>query len=281
MTEAVATPTTPWQLQMFRRSLKKQQKLAALLQMLGRPAADEQCLLLTCGDNNGALNYYFREHGGCWVWGDVESENLEEMSDFLGEAVHHVPPAAFPFEERRFDLVVAIDVLEHLQDDQPFLREVGRVLRRSGRAIITVPNGDPRLLANRLKWRAGMTPDVYGHTRAGYTVPELRATMERAGLQPVADGGYSRFFTELVEFIINFGYVFVLSRKKQGDKSGATGPTAIAPTTSGELKQHGAAYRLYSLVFPLMRLVSKLDYLLPRGGVGAVIVTGQKGKSWP
>ncbi len=276
MTEATATPTMPWQLQMFQRSLKKQQKLAALLQMLGRPAGDEQCLLLTCGDNNGALNYYFREHGGCWVWGDVQAENLGEMSAFLGEPVYHVPQAAFPFEDERFDVVVAIDVLEHLADDQPFLHEVARVLYRSGRAIITVPNGDPRLLANRLKWRVGMTPDVYGHTRAGYTVPELRAAMEQAGLQPLADGGYSRFFTELVEFIINFGYVFVLSRKKQGN--GYEAGTAIAPTTAGELKQHGAAYRLYSLAFPLLRLISKLDHLLPRSGVGAVIVSGEKGE---
>lgn len=274
-TEAMAAPDAPWQLQMFRRSLKKQQKLAALLALLGRLGPREQCLLLTCGDNNGALNYYFREHGGCWVWGDTAGENLEEMSAFLGEAVHHVPQSAFPFTTERFDVVVAIDVLEHLEDDQPFLREVGRVLRRSGRAVITVPNGDPRLLANRIKWRAGMTPEVYGHTRAGYTVAELRATMEQAGLRPVADGGYSRFFTEMVEFAINFGYVFLLSRKKQGDK-----PGAIAPTTSGELKQHGAAYRLYTLAFPVMRLISKLDHILPASGFGAVIVSGEKGEQW-
>jgi len=114
-----------------------------------------------------------------------------------------------------------------------------------------------------------MTPEVYGHTRAGYTLPELSESVILAGFAVVDQGGYSRFFTEMMELIINFGYIFVLSSKKKG-----TGQ--IAPTTAGELKTHGAAYRLYSLVFPMMRLVSKLDGLLPASGDNAVIVVAAK-----
>lgn len=260
-----------WQLQMFQRSLKKQQKLRALLQLTGEIGAGDDCLLLTCGDNNGALNHYFRAHGGRWVWGDVAGENLAEMAAFLGEPVHHVPQANFPFSEAGFDCVVAIDVLEHLPDERPFLQELRRVLRPDGRAVVTVPNGDPRLLANRIKGRLGMTPEIYGHTRAGYTVAELRAALEEAGFAPLAHGGYSRFFTEMIELAVNFGYVFLLSRK-----SGGREPGHIAPTTSGDLKQHGAAYRLYRFAFPLMRAFSNLDHLLPAGGDGAVIVVARR-----
>jgi SAM-dependent methyltransferase len=269
MPQSNENPQQPWQLEMFGRSLKKQQKLDALLQLTGSVAGQE-CLLLTCGDNNGALNYYFRAHGGHWIWGDVVGENLAEMSALLGEPVHHIPEGAFPFATGHFDCVVAIDVLEHLADDQPFLAEVRRVLRPDGRGVITVPNGDPGLLANRLKWRVGMTPEMYGHTRAGYTVPELQAALKEARFKPVASGGYSRFFTEIVELAINFGYVRVLSRKKKA------APGHIAPASSGELKRHGAAYQVYSLLFPVMRLVSKLDRLLPSSGNGAVIVVGCK-----
>lgn len=263
-------PERPWQLEMFGRSLKKQQKLNALLKLAGN-VNGQDCLLLTCGDNNGALNWHFRERGGRWAWGDVLDENLDDMSALLGEPVHHVLEESFPFAEGQFDCVISIDVLEHLEDDQPFLRELGRVLKKGGTAVVTVPNGDPRLLANRIKWRVGMVPEVYGHTRAGYTVPELQAALQQADLQPTASGGYSRFFTEMVELIVNFGYVFVLSRKK-----GKAKPGQIAPATSGELKKHGAAYRLYSLLFPIMRLISKLDRLLPAKGDGAVIVVAQK-----
>jgi ubiquinone/menaquinone biosynthesis C-methylase UbiE len=257
---------TPWQLVMFGRSLKKQQKLNALLEIAGN-LTGQSCLLLTCGDNNGALNWYFREHGGAWTWGDVQDENLDEMRALLGEPVCHVPASAFPFREQAFDCVIAIDVLEHLPCDQPFLQEVWRVLKPSGRAIVTVPNGDPTLAANRLKWRMGMTPEIYGHTRAGYTIAELRAALQQAGFYPVAQGGYSRLFTEILELMLNFGYVFVLSGNKNRPKSGH-----IAPTTSRELKQHGLAYRLYSLAFPLLRLATRLDGFLSARGDGAVIV---------
>lgn len=257
---------SPWQLEMFGRSLKKQQKLEALLRFTGN-INDQRCLLLTCGDNNGALNWHFRRHGGEWVWGDVTDENLGEISAFLGEPVHHVPENNFPFDDDSFDCLIAIDVLEHLPDDQNFLSEIRRVVKPNGRAIVTVPNGDPHLLANQVKWRVGMTPETYGHTRAGYTIAELQEAVMRVGLRPVDAGGYSRLFTEIVELIINFGYVYVLSRKKHKNDTGH-----IAPTSSVELKRHGLAYRLYGLAFPFMRLVSGLDKLMPKSGYGAVIV---------
>lgn len=255
---------------MFRRSLKKQQKLHALLDIMG-DVAQQRCLLITCGDNNGALNWYFRAHGGDWSWGDVIGDNLDEVSALLGEPVRAIPADHLPFADQDFHCIVAIDVLEHLPDDQAFLKEIRRVLRSDGRAVVTVPNGDPRLLANRIKWRVGMTPQIYGHTRAGYTVTELEEAMRRAGFAPQAAGGYSRFFTEIMELLINFAYVFVLSRKK-----GKTPQGQIAPTTAGELKTHGLAYRVYGLAYPVMNLVSKLDALLPASTNNAVIVAASR-----
>jgi ubiquinone/menaquinone biosynthesis C-methylase UbiE len=260
---------TPWQLAMFRRSLKKQLKLKALLEMMGDTSGRE-CLLVTCGDNNGALNWCFREHGGNWTWGDVEAENLDEISALLGEPVHKISQEKFQFADGQFECIVVIDVLEHLEKDQPFLREVKRALKPGGRAFITVPNGDPRLLANRIKQRVGMTPEVYGHTRAGYTLDELRQAVQEAGLKPVAGGGYSRFFTELVELLINVAYVRVLSRKDGARRRN------IAPTSARDLKTHGLAYRLYPLVYPFMMFMSSLDRLLEPTTYYAVIVTGLK-----
>jgi len=253
---------------MFQRSLKKQQKLHALLAMLG-DVSGLRCLLVTCGDNNGALNWHFRNRGGRWIWSDVEAGSTAEMSDFLGEPVIPTAEHSLAFADNTFDRVVAIDVLEHLEDDQPFLHEIRRILGRNGQAIVTVPNGDPGLTANQIKWQLGMTPSVYGHKRAGYTVPELSASISRAGLEPVDHGGYSRFFTEIVELTINFGYVKVLSRKADASSG------HIAPQTSGEMKEHGLAYRLYERLYPVLQAVSSLDRFLPPHHY-AVIVTSRK-----
>jgi SAM-dependent methyltransferase len=258
----------PWQLKMFRRSIKKQQKLKALLELLGETKG-KNCLLVTNGDNNGALNWYFREHGSTWTWADVSGENNDQIAALLHEPVHAYKENDFGVPDETFDCVVSIDVLEHLKQDQPFLCEVKRVLKTGGRAVVTVPNGDDRLLANKIKWKLGMTPDVYGHTRAGYTVSELSDAIASTGLKLRASGGYSRFFTEMIELVINFGYVRVLAKKRAQ-------PGHIAPVSSGELKTHGAAYKLYSLIFPIAWAVSKLDMLLPSRTDNAVIVTAIK-----
>lgn len=260
----------PWQLTMFARSLKKQLKLAAIMRMLG-DLNGRACLLVSCGDNNGALNWHMRAAGGQWTWADLMDENLAEMSALLGQTVHHAKGGWLPFADAQFDCIVSIDVLEHVTSDQAILNEMRRVLRPGGRVIVTVPNGDPRLLANRIKWRLGMTPEVYGHTRAGYTVAELRVSLKQAGFAPNGVSGYSGFFTEMLELMLNFGYVFVLSRKRNGDRQ-----DHIAPTSARELKTYGAAYRLYSMLNPVLRLVSQIDACFPAMPHHAVIVAANR-----
>ncbi|MDE0471598.1 MAG: class I SAM-dependent methyltransferase [Ekhidna sp.] len=48
------------------------------------------------------------------------------------------PP--FPFKDNEFDLVIAFQVIEHVKKDEEFLREVHRMLKPRGVALITTPN---------------------------------------------------------------------------------------------------------------------------------------------
>jgi hypothetical protein len=67
--------------------------------------------------------------------------------------------------------------------------------------------------------------------------------------------------------------VRVLSKKRGGAQ-----PGHIAPVSSGELKTHGMAYKLYSFLFPVAWAVSLLDNLLPASTNNAVIVSAVKGE---
>lgn len=47
----------------------------------------------------------------------------------------------FPFADNFFDIVTSFDVLEHLENDEIFFREIKRVLKKNGIAIISTPDG--------------------------------------------------------------------------------------------------------------------------------------------
>jgi SAM-dependent methyltransferase len=263
---------TPWQLQMYAKSLKKRQKVELLMRLLG-PTSGKQCLLVSGHDNNGAMNYHFRAAGGKWSWGQVYPQGIAEMAEFLGDPVAHVDINRFPYPDSTFDVVIIIDVHEHFPDVGGLNREIRRVLAPGGLAIITTPNGDTRLPVAALKRLIGMGPATYGHVVQGYRVRELEEMFRSVGMRPLASGGYSRFFTELAELVINFGYVKVLARKKEHPP---VMEGTIAPTSRKELEAVRKEYRMYSLIYPFMYLFSLLDRLIPGKGGYAVAVSARK-----
>ena len=264
--------TPPWQLQMYQKSLKKRQKVELLMQLMGPPAG-KRCLLISGHDNNGAMNYQFRAAGGTWSWGQVYSEGIPEMAAFLGDPVAHIDIDHCPYADGAFDVVIIIDVHEHFSDLAGLNREIARVTSPGGMAIVTTPNGDTRLPVAVLKRHVGMAPEVYGHVVQGYRTSELQRMMRSVGLAPVGWGGYSRFFTEFAELLINLAYVKVLSRKKHHPQ---VMQGTIAPTSKNELEAVRKEYRLYSLIYPFMYLFSLLDKLIPGRGGYAVAVSARK-----
>ena len=76
-----------------------------------------------------------------------------------------------PYDNGSFDLVTALDVVEHLDDDVAGLREIRRVLRPDGRVLLFVP-------AFMFLW--GVQDDVSNHRRR-YTLPGLLSAVETAG----------------------------------------------------------------------------------------------------
>lgn len=61
-----------------------------------------------------------------------------------GLAVLRADATALPVADRSLDLVLAFDVLEHIEDDAAAVAEVRRVLRPTGTWLVAVP-ADPRL----------------------------------------------------------------------------------------------------------------------------------------
>lgn len=262
-----------WQLRMFRRTLKKQQKLAALLDVLG-PVSGKKCLLVTCGDNNGALNWHFRQAGGQWTWADMEANSAAQIATLTGDDVLLLDRAGpeLPLADESFDVVMTIDVHEHLQETTTLNRELARVARSGARVVVTTPGGDPRKLANRFKRWLRMDAAAYGHKVDGYSAPALETQLAAAGLKPEARSSYSRFFTEMLELAINVVYVKLLAKKSKAHVEAGQ----IAPQNEDQLKSVEKTYRLYAAIYPLFLVISQLDRLLAAREGYAVIVAMRK-----
>lgn len=79
---------------------------------------------------------------------------------------------ALPFSAERFDLVVAFDVIEHVNDDARACRELCRVLKPGGRLVLSVP-------LHSAHWTE--FDALVGHARR-YDVPALRVLLAAHGL---------------------------------------------------------------------------------------------------
>ena len=74
-----------------------------------------------------------------------------------------------PFPDDSFDLVVSFQVIEHIEDPVPYLREIRRVARPSATVLFTTPNAGTRLYP-------GMKPWNRFHVRE-YLAPDLEAEL--------------------------------------------------------------------------------------------------------
>jgi SAM-dependent methyltransferase len=231
LVERDADRSLPWQLEMFALSLKKQQKLRMLVELLG-PLAGERCLLISNGSDPGSLNYHLRAGGGVWWWAELEAERIPEMEELLGERVHRATPGALPFRDGWFERVVVVDVHEHVPDVRALNLEVARVLAPGGVVVTTTPNGDERAPVSVLKRWLGLTPA--SRDEGGFRVEELELMMAEAGLLPLGRGTHSRFFTELAE--LAFRYAKVLGRRRRGTK-GAAGRPAWWPSRRRQIRR--------------------------------------------
>lgn len=75
---------------------------------------------------------------------DIEPRAIELAKQLYGDKLAGAdvvaPDAPLPYADARFDLVVSMDVIEHVSDPLAWVREALRVLKPGGTLFLTTPN---------------------------------------------------------------------------------------------------------------------------------------------
>ena len=146
--------------------------LAGFVEEICRQVNDRRPRILDVGCGTGANLLMLSQYG--------EAEGVDISEDALSfcrerglDKVRLAAGEQLPYEDGTFDLVTAFDVVEHMDDDLAGLREMRRVLRPGGRALLFVPT---------FMFLWGLQDDVSNHRRR-YRLPELRRVLEQAGFE--------------------------------------------------------------------------------------------------
>ncbi|MGW4637533.1 class I SAM-dependent methyltransferase [Sphaerisporangium sp. NPDC004334] len=140
--------------------------LARELRRLGSPGR-----ALDIGAAGGGNTRVLVEHGWDALVADF-SQTAVDLARERGLQAIHADARNLPLPDGHFDLVLAFDVLEHIQEDQLAVREILRVMRPGGTALITVP-------CDMALWSSHDVAS--GHVRR-YTRDGLRSVITREGL---------------------------------------------------------------------------------------------------
>lgn len=139
---------------------------------------DSQILDVGCG--NGYMKYFFDEHEGDWH-GIEEWDQRVRCCQKLGYKVAeiNIETSAFPYEDNRFDVVLASHVIEHLPEPAKAICECARVVKPGGVLLIATPTKPP-ILAGLLNLRHRLLKKRVGETQNAFSAPSLRRLVEKS-----------------------------------------------------------------------------------------------------
>jgi SAM-dependent methyltransferase len=149
----------------------RREVVAALIRRKVHPPKGAQILEIGCGTGHNLPML--------GEFGTVDALEVDEIArgmaeERLGRPVLSSPlPRLVGLADDRYDMVAALDVIEHIPDDKAALEGVARVLKPGGKLVMTVP-------AHQWMWSAH---DVVNHHQRRYSKSSLKKLIEGSPLK--------------------------------------------------------------------------------------------------
>lgn len=137
-----------------------------------KPLKEKKVLEIGCGNGINMQMFELNEQliiDGC----DLNEKALKMIPDLKGKKILYNIHENHPIMENKYDLILLLDVIEHLKDDKEFIKDSLKSLKINGHLLINVPAN--KFLFSRYDKKVG-------HERR-YQKNELAALLKSLGLQ--------------------------------------------------------------------------------------------------
>lgn len=167
--------------------------LADLIRREVRPPKNARLLEIGCGTGHNL--------GMLAEFGAVDGLEVDAEARAVAETRHGKPIASAPLpalkgvKRKGYDLIAALDVIEHIDDDKAALAAIAERLKPGGKLLMTVP-------AHQWMWSAH---DTANHHKRRYSKKGLRALIDASPLKLDSIGYFNSILFPLAVAARGFG----------------------------------------------------------------------------
>lgn len=194
----------------YLRTFRQDYRMRSLVQSVKA----EGCRLLDVGCGGGlfteSIPYYYPKSVvyGCDI--DISKTAISYAKKYGSGRVRYkvIKDKRLPYRDNYFDICLCLDVLEHIQDNNLFLKELYRILKRNGKVFFIVPcEGQPftyTWIFKRIPYFSKLTYRFMGHVQPEFTHKNVIELLRYHNFQIEKISYSEHIFYQLMHLFIYF-----------------------------------------------------------------------------
>jgi SAM-dependent methyltransferase len=151
--------------------------------------SDNEATILDAGSGFGQYSYFLAKLSGKFsiTAVDVKEEQIEDCTNFFnkanlaGRVKFQIADLTSYALENYYNLIISIDVMEHIEDDNVVFRNFYKSLKSGGWLLISTPSDQGGSDVHE----HGESSFIEEHVRDGYNMEDIRKKLQNAGFEKV------------------------------------------------------------------------------------------------
>jgi ubiquinone/menaquinone biosynthesis C-methylase UbiE len=121
----------------------------------------------------------------------LQTAKEQDLQAVQASALH------LPIEDNYLDVILCLDLIEHLEEEQLLMQEISRALKDGGKLILTTPSQNGVSFPCLSKAKNAKIARDWGHVRDGYSLEQIRRLLSLYNLIMIKN---SKYFNWLSRF---------------------------------------------------------------------------------